>query len=183
MALSKRKEGVRFPCGNIQVNKGPQRERGTMTLGVGEPRSPTAAAASCAARLFDALKLKPCDLELARALYVAGHASHAAGGGLGESDLMGQLAETDHDRADLWIEPIGNAAGNFVVSLQRRCHRILELARIDIYRIAGGKIAEHWHVLQPAAVVLARTVASPRPPISLIQANQKHPGQPDMRRV
>jgi hypothetical protein len=139
MTLSKRKECNRVPCGNIEVNKMPQRERGAMKIRVGERRSP----GTCATHLFDALTLKPCSLELARALHVAGHAHHAPGR-----------------------------------------HRILALASIDIHRIAGAEIAEHWQVVQPTGTILAKAVAPTRRSATrniTSKANQKHPEKPDMR--
>lgn len=76
----------------------------------------------------------------------------------GAAGLLEHLAEIIDAHPNLRAEPVRHICdGDFVVLHNRRHDGELEMAAIDILRIADGKIAELWHVFQP----VPETIANP----------------------
>lgn len=67
---------------------------------------------------------------------------HASGIPAGRQGLSDWLASEEHGDYEMLFKLIGQ--GDFVVTYGKRHAKGADIAVFDLYRIAGGKIAEHW---------------------------------------
>ena len=80
--------------------------------------------------------------------FVNGYIQHHAHLGDGIEGLAGLV--NDPDIALKYLEtPLIVAEGNFVAALSRVSFSGNELCVADLFRLAGGKIVEHWDVIEP----------------------------------